>query len=46
MRKLTLILVLLVVLGVAGAAAFLATWDIPAPTNTVEKVIPDERFRR
>lgn len=39
-------LLVLVLLVLVGGAAFLATWDIPAPTATVEKVIPDERFRR
>ncbi|MEQ9123667.1 MAG: hypothetical protein RIM80_14025 [Alphaproteobacteria bacterium] len=27
-----------------GGAIFLAYWDIPAPTSTVEKVLPNERF--
>ena len=35
------------VLAVAlvGGAVFLATWDMPAPTATVEKVIPNDRFK-
>lgn len=41
--KLTLLLIVLVF---AGGAVFLATWDIPAPTQQVEKVLPDERFPR
>ena len=46
MKRLSRI-VLLVVLGVLiGGGVFLATWDIPAPLATIEKVIPDERFRR
>ncbi|HYD69642.1 hypothetical protein [Azospirillum sp.] len=39
-----LILLLLVVIG--GGMAFLAAWDMPAPSKTVEKVIPDDRFPR
>ncbi|MEE8394126.1 MAG: hypothetical protein V3R66_07255 [Rhodospirillales bacterium] len=31
---------------IAGGSVFLATWDIPAPTADVEKVIPDDRFER
>jgi hypothetical protein len=34
-----------VVLLVAGAAV-LTTWDMPAPTTTIEKVIPNERFNK
>ena len=36
-------LILVLVLGFGGLA-FLSTWQIPAPVNTVSKVIPDERF--
>ncbi|MGQ9365612.1 hypothetical protein [Azospirillum sp. ST 5-10] len=37
-----IVVLLLVVLG--GGMAVLATWDMPAPSKTVEKVIPDARF--
>lgn len=30
--------------GLVAGAAFLVTWDIPPPTQQVEKVIPDDRF--
>lgn len=33
------------VLLVAGAVV-LTTWDMPAPTTTIEKVIPNERFTK
>jgi hypothetical protein len=46
MARLSLILIALVVLVVAGGAAFLATWDIPPPTTRVEKVIPNDRIGR
>ena len=35
-----------VVIAVLGAGAFLATWSIPAPSTTVERVIPNEKFSR
>ncbi len=46
MRKLTLSLLLLIIVGIAVGGAFLVTWDIPPPTSKVEKVISDDRFRR
>jgi len=39
------IIVLFLALIVAGGV-FLATWDIPAPTESVEKTIPNDRFPR
>jgi len=41
--KLTLLLIAVILIG---GAVFLATWDIPAPTSQVEKVLPDNRFPR
>ena len=43
MSGMRLILVLVLILGFGGLA-FLSTWQIPAPVNTVSKVIPNERF--
>jgi hypothetical protein len=40
----TKLFMLLVVVIVVGGGAFLMTWDIPPPTSTVEKIIPDDRF--
>jgi hypothetical protein len=31
---------------IVGGAIFLATWDIPAPVASVEKVIPNDRFSK
>ena len=45
-EKLLKIIVALVVVVLVGGAAFLATWDIPAPDQKIEKVIPDDRFPR
>lgn len=36
----------LVAIILVGGAVFLATWDIPAPTQQVEKTIPNDRFPR
>lgn len=46
MGKLTFyLLTFIVLLGVVGGL-FFVTWDIPPPTVTVEKVIPDSRFSK
>ncbi|MFQ5785571.1 MAG: hypothetical protein ACE5H8_12215 [Alphaproteobacteria bacterium] len=37
-------LVILVLVAVTGGVIFLVTWDIPPPTATIERVIPDDRF--
>ncbi|WP_162630000.1 hypothetical protein [Azospirillum ramasamyi] len=44
-RFLSILFVLLLVVT-AGGMIFLASWDLPAPSKTVEKVLPDERFPR
>lgn len=41
-----LVLFVLFLLFVGGGAVFLMTYDIPAPTERIEKVIPDDRFPR
>ena len=46
MRSLTKFLAILLIVAVGGVAAFLATWDIPAPSQKVEKVLNDDRFPR
>jgi hypothetical protein len=46
MKKGILWMMLLLLVAAGGGVAFLAAWDIPAPTATVEKAIPDERFPR
>jgi len=46
MKNVSRVVFLLVVLSLAGGAAFLATWDIPAPVKKVERVLPDDRFPR
>ncbi len=46
MKNLSIIAVVIVVLLIAGTGAFLATWEIPAPTKPTEVVIPNDRFPR
>lgn len=45
MKVMTRILIALVLALLVGGTVALATWDMPAPTATREKVIPNERFR-
>lgn len=46
MKSISIVVLSLLILALAGGGVFLATWKIPAPTAKVEKVIPDERFPR
>lgn len=45
-RRISLIIVVIAILVIAGGAVFLATWNIPPPTKSVEKVIPDAKLPR
>jgi hypothetical protein len=44
--RIGLVLGLGVVVVIVGIAVFLATWTIPAPSTTVERVISNEKFSR
>jgi hypothetical protein len=44
MGKVVLVVLAVVVLAVAGGLTWLAFWDIPAPNQPIERVIPDARF--
>jgi Flp pilus assembly protein CpaB len=46
MKSLSVALFVLVVAAIVAGGVFLMTWEIPAPTRTVEKVIPNDRFDR
>ena len=46
MYRTTFIIIILLLAVVVGGGVFLATWDIPAPSERVEKVLPDDRFPR
>ena len=44
MKKLSSFFLMLIAVILVGGAVFLSTWDIPAPTAPVEKVLPNDRF--
>ncbi|MDF2094531.1 hypothetical protein [Aquibaculum arenosum] len=44
MRRVGLFLILLLIVGLIGAAAALLVVDVERPTQTVEKVVPDARM--
>lgn len=46
MRTLLRFLIIVLLLVIVAALAYLATTDIPAPIAPVEKTIPNERFSR
>lgn len=46
MSKFAGVLVIVVLAALGGGGIFLATWDLPPPSSTVEKVIADERMPR
>ncbi|MBT6116779.1 MAG: hypothetical protein HOH66_02810 [Rhodospirillaceae bacterium] len=45
MRKLSAILGILLLAGLVAGGVLLLSWDIPPPTERVEKVIPNARFQ-
>jgi hypothetical protein len=46
MRNVPRLILFTVLVLIVGGVIFLATWDIPAPVATMEKIIPDDRFLR
>lgn len=44
MKKFSTLVLVLVLAIVVGGGVFLATWDIPAPVNNVERTIPNDKF--
>lgn len=36
----------LLLVAFVGGGVFLVTWDIPAPSRSVERVLDDDRFPR
>jgi len=46
MMRVTVFLLLFLVILIIGGGGFLAMWDIPAPSSTIEKTLPDDRFPR
>ena len=45
-KRIVLVLLGIAILGIAGGGVLLASWQIPAPTKQLEKVIPNDRFSR
>lgn len=37
---------LLLLAGIVGGGVYLATWDMPPPSERMEKVVPNDRFNR
>jgi hypothetical protein len=46
MNRFTLTILIAVFALIATGVVFLATWDIPPPSKSVEKVLDDGRFPR
>ena len=46
MGALMKVLIVILVLVLAGGAVFLMNWEIPPPSEKIEKVIPNERILR
>lgn len=44
MKRLSRLMLVILLVVFVGVVVFLGTWDIPAPVAPVEKVIPNERF--
>ena len=44
--RLSVLLIIVLLGAVAAGGVFLTTWTIPAPTQQVEKVIPNDRFEQ
>lgn len=45
MSRYTIAIIVILLIAILGGAVFLVTWDIPAPSAPVEKILPDDRFR-
>ena len=45
MSRLSVVVLLVLVIAIAGGAVFLLTWDIPPPTRTIETIVPNDRFQ-
>ncbi|MEE8083601.1 MAG: hypothetical protein V3T46_00105 [Alphaproteobacteria bacterium] len=46
MSTISKVLTVVILLILGGGAVFLATWDMPPPSQKVEKVIPNEKILR
>lgn len=46
MKKISRLILILALGLVVGGGVFVTTWDFPAPSAPVNKVLPDDRFPR
>ena len=46
MNKIRSFLVILLIVAIGGGLAFVATWEIPAPSQKVDKVLKNDKFPR
>jgi hypothetical protein len=46
MSTISRVLLVMVLIVALGGTMFLLTWEIPAPTARIERVIPDETLPR
>ena len=46
MKMLIRLLAGVLLLAILGGIVFLASWDIPAPFQRIERTLPDDRFPR
>jgi small neutral amino acid transporter SnatA (MarC family) len=46
MGKFWLVIFAILFIGIGAGVIFLMTWDIPAPQERTEKVLPDDMFPR
>ena len=46
MKSLSRVVFMALLLIIVSGAIFLVTWEIPAPVAQVEKVIPNDRFKK
>lgn len=44
MGSISKVILIVILLAVVGGGIFLVTWEIPAPTAKVERVLPNDRF--
>ncbi len=46
MSKVSRLIAITVAAALTVAIALLATWDVPPPSSSVERVLPNDRFPR
>ncbi len=44
MRKFLFIVLSLLAVAIGGGGVFLASWNIPAPAQKIEKPVPDDKM--